>query len=198
MESKAFDEAKDLGKKFASSQDASDLFDKYSDFGYKLRTGIHKESEGDVILENENIDMASDSFDDLEKFVYKLNSSKWGDDVRELGDKLMATPEFDKVKWSYLNYLSWSNKKRPAERAAAQLKTAVNEELKITDMPTSEKGTKFLARAKEQYDSLYHDAMEDLEVEKAIKEEEEAERKKKEAAESLIEMHSLYKEVMSL
>lgn len=156
MESKAFDEVKDLGKKFASSQDASDLFDKYTDFGYKLRTGISKDSDtGDVTLENENIDMASDSFDELEKFAYKLNSSKWGDEARELGDKIMETKEFDKVKWSYLNYLSWSNKKRPAERAAAQLKTAVNEELKISDMPTSEKGSKFLARAKEQYDKMY-------------------------------------------
>lgn len=209
LKAKVVEEFKDTAKEFATSPEKDELLERYNDFGSQFRLGMHKEENGDVIIENEYIDKASDSWDKLENYAIRLNQSEWGDKGREFYKKLSKTKEFDSVKWAYVNYMTWSAKKAPYEKSIAQLKTAINEEVKITDMPTTEKGKHFLGEAKTQYDGLYADAMEDLKVEKAMKKELEEERKKdeeaakkkaeeeKKAAESLIEMHGLYEDVMN-
>lgn len=74
--------------------------------------------------------------------------------------------------------------------------------MKVTDMPTTEKGKHFSGEAKDLYDSIYKDAMDDLKLERQMKKEMEEERKKEEekkkkkALAAMIDMHDLYQDVV--
>lgn len=74
---------KEKVKEFAVSDEKAELLEKWNDFGAQFREGMHKESDtGDIVMDNEYVDKASDSFDLLEHKVIQLNQSKWGDEAR--------------------------------------------------------------------------------------------------------------------
>lgn len=101
------------------SNDRAKLVDKWNDFADEFRMGLSKDEDGNVILDNKRIDSASDDFDKLEAYGRELAKSKWGDKVNKFVEDIQKTEEFETLKWSYVSYMSWSNAKRPAERAMA-------------------------------------------------------------------------------
>lgn len=168
---------KESGVEFTKSPEGQKTIQKWNDFGAEIRKGLSKESDGSIKLKNSQIDKASVKFDEFVDYLDELEDTKWGEDWHTFIKELKKSKELSNLKYDYGKFILWSDwsdkKERKAkfDRAIAELKDEVNQQVEVTDLPTSSNGKKLVGHVENRWDKFYKDEYEDLKREQKEAEE---------------------------